>query len=326
MEILDARLQVDEQEMDFLILEELACSPPFAEWFLRRTGYEPATTSRLLSLGRSVSTYDGETDLLLVHATAFGKRALLIENKVGASFTKFQPERYRIRGQAGVDQGDWQEFATVLIAPQRYLIAAGELPFDARVLYEEIRQVVAAHGDPARAMFKLKLLDLAITKAKKPWTKVESVVVTDFFRAFRDFAVPRLPEITWPPENEPRAPGSTWVQIRIPPFPSRLLIEVKPDPGAVDLRLFGVPEGLLRGALAQLPEGAETVSAARSCAIRLSRAMMKVRSPFAGQEREAEEHLAAVQTLATFARQEAVTLFRLLGDPFGLPKSGEDTE
>jgi hypothetical protein len=54
--------------------------------------------------------------------------------------------------------------------------------------------------------------------------------------------------------------------------------------------------------------------------------MMKVRSPFAGQEREAEEHLAAVQTLATFARQEAVTLFRLLGDPFGLPKSGEDTE
>jgi hypothetical protein len=315
MELLNVQLHLDEQEMDFLILEELACSPPFAEWFMRQTGYEQASASSLLRLGRSVSAYNGETDLLVVHSTALGKRALLMESKVGAGFTSFQPERYRTRGQAGIDAGNWQEFITVLMAPQSYLDGASKYLFNYTVPYEKIKHAVAAYGDPKRVAFKLHILDLAITKAKESWRPIVSPEVTAFFRGFRNFAVPRLPEIPWPSEANSRPAGSTWVQIRIPPLPSRVLIEVKPDSGIVDLRLFGVPEGILRGSLDRLPVGADTAPAAKSSAVRLRTPKMKVRSPFEGQEAEAGQHLAAVRTLAAFARQEVKKLFTLLGDP-----------
>ncbi len=165
MERPDDTLQVDERQMDFLILKELACSPLFGRWFLGQTGHSGAGSLELLRLLRSDSTYDGETDLLVVHATATGSRALLIENKVGTAFTRSQPERYRTRGQAGIAAGCWQEFATVLTAPRRYLADVGEGVFDCKVPYETIRQAIAAHGDPARIACKLKLLDCSIAKA-----------------------------------------------------------------------------------------------------------------------------------------------------------------
>ena len=151
--------------MDFMILEELACSPSFGRWFLGQTGHTGAGTLELLRLLQSDSTDDGETDFLVVHATPAGSRALLIDNKLGAAFTRSQPERFRTRGQTGIAAGCWQEFATVLAAPQHYLTDVDEAVFDHKVPYETIRQAIAAHGDPARIACKLKLLDCAIAKA-----------------------------------------------------------------------------------------------------------------------------------------------------------------
>jgi hypothetical protein len=158
MELLDDKPQVDERQMDFMLLEELACSPPFAHWFLGQTGHTGAGTLELLRF------LHGATDLLVVHGIATGSRALLIETKAGAAFARSRPERYRIRGQAGVVAGCWQEFATVLAAPQHYLTDAAQGMFDHRIPYETIRQAIEAHGDPARIARKLKLLDCAIAK------------------------------------------------------------------------------------------------------------------------------------------------------------------
>jgi hypothetical protein len=165
MELRDDRLHVDERQMDFLILEELACSPAFGRWFLGQTGHTGAGSLELLRLLQSNATYDGETGLLVVHAIATGSRALLIANKVVPPFTQFHSERYRIRGQAGVVAGCWREFATVLAAPRHNLTNIDGDLFDHKLAYETIRQAVAAHGDPARIASKLKLLDRAIAQA-----------------------------------------------------------------------------------------------------------------------------------------------------------------
>lgn len=314
MELLSDALHITEQEMDFLILEELACSPPFAQWFLRQTGYPESHAGSIRRLGRSVSTWDGETDLLIVHSTQSGDRALLIENKVGAAFTELQSERYRVRGKAGQDSGEWKDFATVLIAPRFFLAHTHGSPFDFTVSYEALMDVLV-HTDPLRTAFKTRLLSLAISKAKAPWVKTISPEVTAFFKAFRHFAVPRLSDVTWPLEKAPRSPGSAWIQLRVPPFSSRLLIEVKPDSGVVDLRLFGVREGRLRTEFPILPEGADTVSAAKSSAIRLQASRMDLRAPFEGQESLADVHISAVRTLWLFAHENVAILFRLLDDP-----------
>ena len=145
--------------MAFMILEELACSPPFGRWFLGQTGH---TGPGMLRLLQSNSTDDGDTDFLVVHATAAGSRALLIGNKLGVASTRSDPERYRTRGLAGIAAGCWLEFTTVLTAPRHYLADVGEAAFDCKVPYETIRQAIATHGDPARTAWKLELLDCAI--------------------------------------------------------------------------------------------------------------------------------------------------------------------
>jgi hypothetical protein len=322
MELLSDKLHITEQEMDFLILEELACSPPFAEWFLTQTRCRDAQRGSIRSLGRSISTWDGETDLLVVHRTKTGDRALLIENKVGAAFTELQPERYRVRGKAGQASGEWTDFATVLVAPQMYLASVHGAPFDFTIPYEKIRDNLAPGADATRTAFKTWLLDLAIARAKASYAKTVSPVITEFFRAFRKFAVPRMPEVTWPAESICRAPTSTWILIRVPPLSSRVLIEVKPADGVVDLRLYGVPEGMLITALPIFPKDAETVPAAKSSAIRMHAPRMDPRAPFDGQQAQAEAHLSAVRLLWRFAHEEAGTIFRLMGDPRGVDPNG----
>jgi hypothetical protein len=158
MQLLDDKRLVDERQIDFMILEELACSPPFARWFLGQTGHTGAGTLELLRL------LHGSAVLLVVHAIATGSRALFIETKAGAAFTRSQPERHRIRGQAGVVAGCWQEFATVLAAPQHYLTDVAQGVFNHKIPFETIGQAIEAHGDPARIACKLKLLDCAIAK------------------------------------------------------------------------------------------------------------------------------------------------------------------
>jgi hypothetical protein len=156
-----------ERQMDVLILKQLACSPPFGRWFLGQTGHTGAGSLELLRLLRSDSTHDGGTDLLVMHATTTGSRALLIDNKFGTPFTQSQPERYRTRGRAGIVTGCWQEFATVLMAPRHCLTEVAEGAFDHRVPYETIRHAIATLGDQARIVCTLKLLDCAIARSKK---------------------------------------------------------------------------------------------------------------------------------------------------------------
>jgi hypothetical protein len=313
MELLSDKTHINEQEMDFLILEELVCSPPFAKWFLGQAGYPDAQPGSIRRLDRSVSTWDGETDLLLVHRTQAGNRALLIENKVGAAFTKLQPERYRIRGEAGQAEGKWTAFSIVLIAPQVYIAGIHTTAFDFTITYEAMRDQLELSADAARTAFKVWLLDLAINKAKGPWVKTVSPEITAFFKAFRDFARPRLPEVTWPTESVPRAPTSTWVVLRVPPFSSNVLIEMKPANGVVDLRLYGVPEGRLITALKVVPAGADTVPAAKSSAIRMQTPQMHPRAAFAGQEEQAEACLSAVRLLWEFAHEQKAAIFQLTG-------------
>ena len=60
--------------------------------------------------------------------------------------------------------GCWQEFATVLAAPQHYLTDVAQGVFNHKIPFETIGQAIEAHGDPARIACKLKLLDCAIAK------------------------------------------------------------------------------------------------------------------------------------------------------------------
>src|SRR5579872_1994111 len=165
-ETVDAFVEITERDMDFLFLQEFECNPAFSSWFLRSTGVPDPETYLLVEVRRSVSTYDGETDLLAVYRRGAHRHALLIENKIAASFTDAQPARYVIRGNDGVAKGRWDDFKTVLVAPAHYLTASTDAIFDCKLSYEEISEFLARDGDAPRAKFKRRMLETAASKSR----------------------------------------------------------------------------------------------------------------------------------------------------------------
>ncbi len=109
---------VCERDVDFLLLEEAVASPAFLRWFLVRIGIKRKAS--LVEAARSVKTETGESDLELTVKTRAGPVRILVENKVGASFTPDQPQRYRARAEAYRGRGTYRHVVTVLMAPESY--------------------------------------------------------------------------------------------------------------------------------------------------------------------------------------------------------------
>ncbi len=309
-------VDVCERDLDFVLAEEIECSQSFRSWFLVRTGAVPEK-GELIRLGRSVSTQHGETDLLVVHGGANGlRRALLIENKIAASFMERQPERYRVRGDAGIRDGDWEEFATVLVAPTLYLKDVPEKKFDYQVSYEECEKALA--GADLRAEFKRRIFRAACSKARRPWNKIVDLALTEWFKEARSFAVGRFPDLPLAAEGGGRAPSSKWITFAVRGFPqSRVIVEIKPHNGIVDLRFSGVEIGDLRRELSALePDGTDTVVAGKSVAIRTLHPKVNTDQPFFGQEEILLPMLASADQLRKFAEEHKEKINRLLGyDP-----------
>lgn len=98
-------IDISERDMDFLLAEEIECDREFVCWLIRRTG-GVADGAMVVRMGRSVVTRHGESDLVVVVSMPDGgTRALMIENKIAAPFTRLRAERYRIRGREGIISG-----------------------------------------------------------------------------------------------------------------------------------------------------------------------------------------------------------------------------
>jgi hypothetical protein len=230
-----AFIDVSERDMDFLLAEEIECDQQFVCWLIDRTDGVSAG-AKVVRVGRSVVTRQGETDLLVVYSTpGGGTRALLIENKIAAPFTRLQAERYRIRGNEGVRDGEWSEFATVLVAPQKRIADKTSRVFDYQISYEECEAAVSGTGP--RAQFKRRALRAACQKARIPGIPKVDADHTAWFAAARQLSVAEFPDIPLPAETG-RAFNNAWLSVILKDYPlSRVQLEIKPGNGVVDLRI-----------------------------------------------------------------------------------------
>lgn len=305
-------IEVCERDVDFLLLEELQCNEKFRRWVLDKVGSRPDASTEIVRLARSVATFRGETDLLFVHRDFDGApRAIMIENKIDAVFTPNQAERYHARGEDGIRQGKWMRYVVTLIAPRKRLEEPDTVPFTNRISYEEAAEQLS--GDDVRRTFKRSILQYACTTAARPWVQVVDPEVSGWFRKARMLAAREYPDLSLPLERD-RAAANTWM-IFCPKgyMPSRLVIEIKPTMGAVDLRFWGVALGDLRPALGTLlTPDMETVAAGKSCAVRLTFPPADVRREFSGQEALLRPMFAGALELARFTTTHKPIIDRLL--------------
>lgn len=316
------QVKPSEAEMDLLIAEEMVADSAFFAWFTNKAGMPPGN---LVSVGRSQATVYGETDLLVVYDAGDGaRRALLIEDKIAAVFMENQDGRYRTRLAIGVRAGLWTSGATILIAPQKYLDAAGAKDFDVRISYEDVLTKVTEAPPTPRAAFKAAIIRSAVSKAAKPWTKVIDARLSAFYGDLIAHAKARNPEIPIPAVAQQRAPTSKWIVFGIPGWPkNRVFLEIKPHTGIVDLRITGVEHQAVVAALAgRLQAGMSVVPAASSVAIRLLMVPIDVEAALAPQIGTWDQQLDGVKVLVGFLDANAGSVRELIR-PSGIGSRSE---
>jgi hypothetical protein len=237
---------ISERDVDLLLLEEFASSPRFVEWFASKVSGGAQRDLQVLSTNRSVTQSLGESDLEVFVEGDGRIECLLIENKVGAGFQPRQAERYRERGALYVEDGSSDAFATILVAPLKYL---GPSPddlkgFDATVSYEDIRDWIEGEESlGARGKYKQTILQGAITKATLGYQPEEDASVSEFWKSYWHLAREHAPELEMQ-EPTPKPAGAGFVYFSCSSLPSEVRLVHKMVYGRMDLQFKGMGQKL----------------------------------------------------------------------------------
>jgi len=305
---------VSERDIDLLLLEEFLASEAFCAWFIEQAlGGSPIRFTKLLSAQRAVTQTTGESDLEVVFSTQDQQSFyLLVENKIAASFQPNQAARYRCRGDNYLQQGKCNQYATVLVAPQRYVGDARDRKgFDAWVSYEAVQEwFQAQHGLGDRRRYKLALLAAAITKGTFGYQPEADAPVTVFWKQYWTLAHQIAAELEMvEPNGKPAA--ASFVYFRPGRLPKGVSIVHKLNKGCVDVQVadHGAKLADLHAQFdGRLLDGMEIARAAKSGVIRLHVPAADPAQEFAPQEADVREGLAAAKTLLRWYEEATVPL------------------
>jgi hypothetical protein len=168
--------------------------------------------------------------------------ALLIEDKITASFQPLQADRYRRRGEDGKKTGLWREYRTVLVAPEKYLKSDQTHGFDAKLSLEQIKPWLCP-SDEARHLYKCARIDEAIVKKNVSGVQIVDPAMTAFRTAYyaylQDFNARRKTNFVG------RVPGPTywgdyWFDLKSADLPLRSQLRHRAPTGDVSIDFHNV--------------------------------------------------------------------------------------
>lgn len=190
----DTISRVDEIVTDVLAMDLLHSSRDFLELVLK-VAAEAANASPV-AIRRSVAeTSLGETDIELVVETDDGRCGILVENKVRAPLMDRQFARYRLRGEAGIRDGQWQRFKVILMSPRSYfqtLPVEHSSQIDANLSYEVVIDFLAERPEFA---FKRHVFESAIADFRKGYVKSPDVAMMAFYQNYWAVASSQFPQL-----------------------------------------------------------------------------------------------------------------------------------
>jgi hypothetical protein len=201
---------VAERDIDLLLMEEFHISDNFVAWFCGELGLRGVSPA---GAWHSVSDTDGESDLLL-RVLKDGRRiGILIENKVAAPEQDLQAERYHLRGIRSREQGELDDYVTVMCAPRRYLDALNpESAYQHRVSYEQIADWFSRQ-DGRRATWRHHVMLEAIDQGRRGYTMTVNLAITGFHQTYWEYLRRRHPRIQMArPKN--RGNKSNWIVLK----------------------------------------------------------------------------------------------------------------
>lgn len=312
---------VQERDIDFLLVEELACSLPFRQLLLGAAlpGIDIGSfTSVVLHSVSRGGEGPGETDIQVsltpTDDVTAGPFLVLIENKVDAVFQPGQAARYRMAAAQAEKPGKYAVARTLLVAPAQYIESRPEAAeFDGGVSYEAIerhfRDRAASERTEMgeRCAHRAALVALAISKARRDDPPVPNDRISDFWKKYYEFMRAEAPSLRMN-RRAVQGSGSTWIRFsgtldHHPPLPRAFLIHKLPHE-RVHLEFPGWAGrlGQLEGAIAAtgFDESMSARPAGKSAAITIEVPVVDALKPFDEQVNDVRKGLQAAVVLQTW--------------------------
>ncbi|MFG0245605.1 MAG: PD-(D/E)XK nuclease family protein [Phycisphaerales bacterium JB052] len=295
-----------ERDIDLLLVEELNVSSEFAHWFIAKCTQPKIQVEKVHRVLRSVSSKHGETDILISFETSKSTASvLLVENKISAPPQPEQAERYRQRGEHGLERHGWDEYHTCIIAPSKYLTnARNTTGYLTQVSYEEIRDWFATNsGETQRGRYRASIIDEAINQNRRGYTPQIDEQVSRFWNQYWRLAASEFPELNLKEPNS-RPAGSLWMQFPDAQLPEGCRLQHKADRGVVHLELRGRAADMDHFAEAKhtaIPDDIEIVLASKSLALSINVPPINHAEDFESQIKSVRDSLEAAARLVAYA-------------------------
>lgn len=186
---------VSERDMDMMFLQLFSTDTDFVNLFLAKAGNKTKKTNiDSVELSKTDSQL-GESDITVILVSGKKRIALLIEDKIDAIAMQAQPERYQKRGNKAIKNGEYDEFYSFIVCPQKYYDnneAARKYPNV--VTYEEILKYLSKNDSVLYSAY-IQQIEQAIEKAKRPAQVILNEHANAFFRLYKDYQETNYPHL-----------------------------------------------------------------------------------------------------------------------------------
>lgn len=280
---------IAERDVDLLVLEELHVSSSFRSWLLRLSYGVTGARLKFINAWHSLSDPTlGESDIVVLFRNAAKEGyAVLIENKINAPPRPEQARRYKARGKAGIERGEWRKFKTVILAPERYLTRVADAKsYDTKISYEAVKAWFDKAGiDSARHQYKSRMLQHAIEQNRRGYNPIIDERITQFFHSYWEYASRVFPEIGMD-MPDPKSKGSNWICFHPKNLGKNRRLWHKMDVGNVDLEIKGSDKSVnhVKAKYGHIfGQDVDVINAGKSIMIRIGVPPLDLRSDFGEQ-------------------------------------------
>lgn len=223
--------KVLERDIDLLMINKFINNNEVLNYFLNKielNDYE------LIEVEHShMDTELGESDITLVVEKNHYKVGILIEDKIDAIAMDMQPERYAERGEKGINDGLYNEYKIIIIAPKKYLESNTQAKkYPNQISYEELSELMKDD------IYANSLLNKAIEEKESGYTVIENEMVTNFWERYYEFIRTYYPSIKIHEIYGARGSRAVWPEL-ITDYP-QVKIMHKSDRGQMDLTFSGM--------------------------------------------------------------------------------------
>lgn len=184
---------ISERDMDMLLAEAIVSDNDFCQLVIDKTDLKGKAFKVIkVEVSKGDKTL-GETDVTVVLQFKGGRYGLLIEDKIDAIAMPNQHERYKKRGEKGIENGEYKDYRIFIFCPSRYYKNNSEAKLYEHVLtYEECKEFFGNKND-ALSQFRAQLIEQAIKKAKKPSTAHVNEAANLFLQQYMDYQKKHYP-------------------------------------------------------------------------------------------------------------------------------------